>query len=127
MAYPTQLRGSLDPCVSQVFDEAVIQIRKYRTGIGALVSRMVCVPPWRREDLRKETSSTLRARDCASVLQPRSNTERENLSHKDPPRQCEACPPVGTAADREPPIADARNRSLRSIAWSDTDCSSNRC
>src|SRR5450432_389806 len=33
MAWPTQLRLSDEPCVSQVFEYSVIHMRRYRTGI----------------------------------------------------------------------------------------------
>src|SRR5262245_54930288 len=56
--------------------------------------------------LQRETSSILRAPDCASVLRQQSNTERENLSRRDLPTQCESYPPAETAAGRERPIVD---------------------
>src|SRR5215472_15905715 len=54
--------------------------------------------PWRHVDLRRETSSILRAPDCASVLRQQSSTERENQLHRDLPTQCEWYPPTETAA-----------------------------
>src|SRR5271167_918647 len=44
MAYPRQLRGSADPCESQLFDDSVIQILINRTTMGACVSWSVTVP-----------------------------------------------------------------------------------
>ena len=46
MAYPTQLRMSSEPCRSQVFDDSVIQTRKYWVETGASASFRVTVPPW---------------------------------------------------------------------------------
>src|SRR5215469_7683489 len=43
--YPTQLRRSSEPCVSQVFEDCVIQIRSQRTGMGEDARRMVAMPP----------------------------------------------------------------------------------
>src|SRR5229473_1002856 len=46
MAYPTQLRTSSAPCRSQVFDDSVIQTRRYRVETGASASVRVTVPPF---------------------------------------------------------------------------------
>ena len=40
-----QLRLSAEPCVSQVFEDSVIQMRRYRTGIVQVISFNVGVPP----------------------------------------------------------------------------------
>src|SRR5258708_6765854 len=45
MAYPRQLRLSALPCESQVFEEAVIQMRTHCTFTGAVASCSVTVPP----------------------------------------------------------------------------------
>ena len=45
IAYPTQLRLSAEPWVSQVLDDSVIQMRRYRTGIFQFISFSVAVPP----------------------------------------------------------------------------------
>src|SRR5215472_18092467 len=45
IAYPTQFRGSLAPCVSQVFDDSVISTRTYLASIVAGSRRWVALPP----------------------------------------------------------------------------------
>src|SRR5215469_935769 len=45
MAYPTQFRGSEVPCVSQVLEDSVIQMRSQRTGMGVGVSRITSALP----------------------------------------------------------------------------------
>src|ERR1700704_954621 len=45
MAYPRQLRLSELPCESQVFEDAVIQMRTHWTFTGAVDSCRVALPP----------------------------------------------------------------------------------
>src|SRR5260370_35783308 len=46
MAYPRQLRLSAPPCESQVFEDAVIQMRTHWTFTGAFASCSVAQPPF---------------------------------------------------------------------------------
>src|SRR5713226_4114574 len=46
MAYPRQLRLSESPCESQVFEDAVIQMRTHWTFTGAVASCSVAAPPF---------------------------------------------------------------------------------
>src|SRR5260370_14587555 len=46
MAYPRQLRLSASPCESQVFEDAVIQMRTHWTFTGAVANCSVALPPF---------------------------------------------------------------------------------
>src|SRR5579862_495547 len=46
IAYPTQLRRSAEPCVSQVFEDSVIQMRMWRVETGKAVRLSSTSPPF---------------------------------------------------------------------------------
>src|SRR5580700_1413028 len=46
MAYPTQFRLSAAPCVSQVFEDCVINILTHCTLTGSVANCNVATPPW---------------------------------------------------------------------------------
>src|SRR5579883_2375125 len=110
MAYPTQLRGSLDPWVSQVLEDSVIRMRRKRAGTGESASFKVTVPPspsfTRPPGMHSTRPTWAPSWHC---LIP-SNTELRKPAHKDRPSRCESPGYLDRRRDQSPPTADEVSR-----------------